>query len=213
MLYRLAEMEQESNAPPGCSTFRWRTGLTCAAEFRGMRNGRTEDAITTWLAEAFSNAESQVTDIGSKRPDIVLAYERDEWGDDVFVFVEAKPIWQRWITTGEQIYAGVETDSTGRCTGNYCNRCIRQLADDRGKLLAEYTDSRDRLMLLALVFQRPGEVDAGVVHAVGPGWNHQSRHIADLCNPEGDDIGMTAMVFWPDVSATQTSTIIRAAGC
>jgi hypothetical protein len=52
-------------------------------------------------------------------------------------------------------------------------------------------------MLFAIVFQRPGEVDARVIRAVGAGWEHQTRHVTDLCNPAGDNIGMTAMLFWP----------------
>jgi hypothetical protein len=65
-------------------------------------------------------------------------------------------------------------------------------------LFSKYTDSRDRHLLLALVFQRPGEIDARLVQEVGAGWKHQSRHIVDLCNPDIDNIGMTAMLFWPD---------------
>jgi hypothetical protein len=172
-----------------------------------MRNGRIEDAITMWLAESFPNAESQVNDIYSTRPDIVFAYEQDELGDDPFVFLEAKPIWQRWITTGERAYAGAVVDHLGRGTGSYCSNNVRQLISDRNKLLRVYTDPRDRHLLLALVFQRPGEVDARVIASIGSGWDHVSRYIADLCNPAGDNIGMTAMLFWP-----QRGDVTSAAG-
>ncbi len=168
ILDRLEQMEVESDRVPRCAKYRQRTGLTCAAEFRGLRPSQTEDAITVWLAESFMNSESQVTDIVSNaRPDIVLAYEGDEHGEDVFVFVEGKPIWQRWITDGARSYAGVVTDCCGRSTGNYLANNVRQLIGDRDKLLGNYTDARDRPMLLALVFQRPAEVDARIIESVG----------------------------------------------
>lgn len=190
-------MEQEADRIPACNVYRNRMGLTCAAEFRGMATGRTEDAITTWLATAFPHAESQVKDLYSTRPDIVFAYEQDQWGGDLLVFLEAKPLWQRWITTGERSYAGATIDHFGRGTGNYFKNNLRQLLLDRNKLLHQYSSERDRHLLLALVFQRPGEVDEQVVQAVGYGWEHRSRHITDLCNPAGENIGLTAMLFWP----------------
>jgi len=197
MLTRLEQMEQESDKVPQYNTFRHRTGLTCAAEFREMKTRRNEDAITEWLSESFPNAKPQVADICAKKPDIVFAYERDEWGSDVFVFLEAKPLWKRWITAGEKNHKGTVIDHLGRGTNKNWRNNVRQLIEARDKLLCEYTDPRDRHVLLALIFQRPGEIDALAIAEVGPEWEHASRHVVDLCNPENDNIGLTAIVFWP----------------
>lgn len=200
MFDRLEQMEIESNQRPEYNKYRSRTGLICTPEFRGVADrGRVEDSITEWLAEFFPNAESQVADIvqTGERPDIVLSYERDRHAEDVFVIVEAKPLWHRWITTGERVYTDVCTDAYGRSTGPYLNNNVRQIVSDRNKLLRAYRDQRDRHLLLGLTFQRPGEVDDRVVDAIGPNWLHASRHIVDLCNPPGDNIGLTAMIFWP----------------
>lgn len=200
MFDRLEQMERESNRRPECDKYRSRTGLICAPEFRGAtEHGRVEDCITEWLAEFFPNAESQVDDIvqTGERPDIVLSYERDRHAEDVFVIVEAKPLWHRWITTGERAYTNVCTDDYGRSTGPYLSNNIRQIVSGREKLLTVYRDQRDRHLLLGLIFQRPGEVDDRVVDAIGPNWAYASRHIVDLCNPPGDNIGLTAMIFWP----------------
>ena len=107
-------------------------------------------------------------------------------------------MWQRWITTGEIEYEGVTTDKFGRSTGNYAGKNIRQVVGDRDKLFEHFIEPNDRHLILALVFQRPGELDDQLVEAVGPGWSHRKRHVLDLCNPPGDNIGMTGMVFWPD---------------
>lgn len=192
-------MEAASDKRPRHDRYRLRTGLTCAPEFRGTKGtGRVEDAITGWLAEYFANAESQVRDlVPGQRPDMVLAYKQDQRGRDVTVVVEAKPVWQRWITTGERIYADVRTDASGRSTGPYLRKNLGQLVCDRDKLLREYSDPRDRRVLLALVFQREDEVDQQVLDAVGPGWEHHRAHIRDLCSSPEENIGMTAVVFWP----------------
>ncbi len=200
MFDRLEQMEGESNRRPEYNRYRSRTGLSCTPEFRGVtERGRVEDSITEWLADSFPNAESQVTDIvhTGERPDIVLSYERDRHSEDVFVIIEAKPLWHRWITTGERAYTNVCTDAYGRSTGPYLSKNIRQIVWDRDKLLRAYRDRRDRHLLLGLIFQRPGEIDDRVIDAIGPNWAHASRHIVDLCNPPGDNIGLTAMIFWP----------------
>ncbi len=199
ILALLEHMECVSNSRPECDKYRRRTGLLCTPEFRGQAaRGRVEDEITGWLAEFYSNASAQVTDlVAGARPDIVYSFERDAFGEDILVVLEAKPVWQRWITTGEKDYAGVATDEYGRTTGNYASNNIRQVVSDRNKLLEMYTDSRDRLMLLALVFQRPGELDQQLIDAVGEGWSCRSRHILDRCNPLGQNIGVTGIVFWP----------------
>ncbi len=111
--------------------------------------------------------------------------------------LEAKPVWQRWISGGIKQYAGETIDDVGRATGTYCNNGIRQVVGDRDKLLSYYTDPRDRHMLLALVFQRPEEVDSMLLSSMGPGWMMRKRHVVDRCNPPGDNIGLTGMVFWP----------------
>jgi hypothetical protein len=199
MLAMLEQMEAASDARPACDRYRRRTGLVCAPEFRGCSDhGDVENAITGWLADLLPNAHAQVPDLApGVRPDIVFSYARDRRGEDVLVILEAKPVWKRWITSGEQEYRDTEVDEYGRCTGGYAMKNIGQVVQDRDKLLRTYTDPRDRLMLLALVFQRPGELDDKIVDAVGPGWEHHKRHIIDQCNPPGDDIGVTGMVFWP----------------
>lgn len=197
----LDKMERESDKPPACDRYRRRTGLVCAPEFRRAKgNGRVEDAITEWLATRLPNASSQVRDFAAgQRPDILLGYERDPTGVDIAVAVEAKPVWQTWITTGERVYSKVTTDEVGRSTGPYLRKNVRQLVADRDKLLRAYTDRRDRHLLLALVFQRAGEVDRQVIEAIGGSWDHALHHVPDLCNPPGDSIGTTAIVFWPNI--------------
>lgn len=198
ILALLEFMECVSNDPLPEPSRRCRTGLTCVARFRGKPRANVEDPITGWLAEFFPNAEAQVRDFSSSViPDIIFAFDRDSRGDVVFVVLEAKCVWQRWITDGLRPYSGVSTDSLGRSTGNYCRKCISLVVEDRDKVLRSYTDQRDRIMLLVLVFQRPGEVDRRVVDAIGPGWSVRSRHIVDRCNPADDNIGVTAMIFWP----------------
>lgn len=198
ILANLERMESLSNAQPACARFRKSTGLTCAAEFRGRgSNGAVEDAITTWLAEFYPNAESQVPDlVGGVKPDICFGFKGEADGQRIVAVLEAKPVWQRWITTGEREYAGAVTDKFGRGTGNYANKNIQQLVMDRDKLLRAYVDPRDRHLLLALVFQRPGELDRRLVEAVGPGWKVLTHHVLDRCNQPDDTIGMTGMVFW-----------------
>lgn len=199
LLDLLERMEVLSDARPAFQRYRATTGLTCAAEFRRLATkGQTEDAITGWLAELCPNAEAQVTDlVRGPRPDVCFGFARDARGADVVVVLEAKPIWQRWITTGGHAYSNVTTDGFGRSTGNYAARNIAQLVSDRDKLLRTYRDPRDRHLLLALVFQRRGELDERIVKAVGSGWDVRRRHVLDRCNPPGDDIGMTGMIFWP----------------
>lgn len=193
----LQYIETASDGP--MTGHRTRTGLYNVAKFRGhSKIGAVEDAITMWLSELIPNSESQVRGLAPNvRPDIVFSFERDAIDDDILVILEAKPVWQRWISSGEEVYLGETLDDCGRGTGTYAWKCIRQVRKDRGKLLSTYTHPRDRLMLLALVFQRPGEVDQRVIESVGSGWTVKSRHIVDLCNPAGDNIGVTGMVFWP----------------
>lgn len=201
----LHRMETRADAHPKGSRFRTRCGLICAPEFfEGKVNGGTvENAITKQLAKAFPNARAQVRGFaqGGSIPDIVLACA-DDAGRPLDIVLEAKPVWQRWITTGVTHYSGVQTDSDGRSTGGYCSKNIQQVAGDGSKLISQYSASHHRHLLLALVFQRPGEVDESIVRAVGPGWDHAKRHIPDMCNPPGDDIGCTAMIFWPSSEAT-----------
>lgn len=193
-------MEALSSAEPKRSRFRRSTGLTCAAEFRGRPKSRTEDAITAWLAELHPNAESQVRDlVPGAWPDICFAFAQDRRGTDALVVLEAKPVWQRWITSGARSYAGATSDEFGRSTGNYAAKNVAQVVSDRDKLLRTYSDPRDRHLLLALVFQRPRELDQRLVAAVGAGWSVRTRHVVDRCNPMGDNIGMTGMVFWPNL--------------
>ncbi|MEM6553815.1 MAG: hypothetical protein AAF750_16990 [Planctomycetota bacterium] len=196
ILDALEEIERLSDKP--LEGYRHRTGLTCAAEYRGEPSHRIEDAITGWIADLLPHADSQVRGMSAGvRPDIVFAYARDAGAEDVLVVLEAKPVWQRWITDGTKRYSGVMTDEYGRSTGNYAEKNIRQVVSDRDKLLRHYTHAGDRAMILALVFQRPGELDERLIDAVGPGWAVASRHVVDRCNPPGDDIGLTGMVFWP----------------
>lgn len=190
---RLEEMEQIAATPPNCNKFRKRCGLICAPEFRGLsKRGDVENAITRWLATFFPNAQSQVLHHSARIPDIVFSF------DDARVYLEAKPVWQRWITTGETEYAGAIVDAFGRSTGNYAANNINQLLRDRDKLRSTYVNPEDRHLLLALVFQRPGELDQQLIHRVGADWSVRSRHIVDLCNPPDDNIGLTAMLFWPN---------------
>jgi len=171
----------------------------CTPEFRGHPHNQVEDAITGWLGEFYPNAEGQVTDlVDGARPDIVFSYRHDSHGDDLLVILEAKPVWQRWIAIGDREYSGTTTDESGRSTGNYAAKNITQVVRDRNKLTTTYTDPRDRRLLLALVFQRPDELDHRLISAVGDGWTVRKRHVVDRCNPPGDNIGMTGMVFWPN---------------
>jgi len=203
LLALLEFLECASNTKPGCDRYRSRTGLICAPEFRGYKKvGDVENAITDWLATFYPNASSQVTDyVPGSRPDIVFSFQDPGSDNGILVLLEAKPVWQRWFTTGEIEYAGVNTDEYGRSTGSYADNNILQVIGDREKLLCRYTHPNDRHMLLALVFQRPGELDSQIVDAVGPGLSHRKRHVLDRCNPPGDDIGVTGMVFWPDRGA------------
>jgi hypothetical protein len=171
----------------------------CSTEFRGHPHNQVEVAITKWLGEFYPNAKAQVKDlVDGAIPDIVFSYRHDQHGVDLLVVLEAKPVWQRWIAIGDREYSGTETDECGRTTGNYAGNNIRQVVQDRDKLLSTYTDPRDRLLLLALVFQRPGELDEQLIRAVGDGWEVRPRHVVDRCSPPGDNIGMTGMVFWPN---------------
>lgn len=201
MLTHLEHMETESDATPQCDQYRKKTGLICAPEFRGYKKaGDVENAISEWLAEYYTNASSQARDlVRGAIPDIVFAFKSNDSNDGVLVFLEAKPVWITWITTGEKPYAGVSPDEYGRCTYSYDKGGnIQQVVSDRDKLLGTYTDPNDRHLLLALVFQRPDELDEQLITAVGPGWSCRKRHILDRCNPPGDNIGVTGMVFWPD---------------
>jgi|GEM_PF-2662739 len=197
----LEQIEQESDTNPECQKYRSRTGLICAAEHRNPLGNRrdVEDAITRWLAEFFPNAVSQDTHAASnKRPDIVFTYDDDSrLNQKTTVYLEAKPVWKSWITSGEFEY-GNTPDTEGRCHATSHKVNIDQVVSDRDKLLNTYTDPNDRHLLLALVFQRPEELDEQLISAVGPGWTHHKRHILDRCNPPGDNIGVTGMVFWPD---------------
>lgn len=179
--------------------FRKRAGIYNAAFVRNSeRAWGTENAITLWLAEFFPNAESQVRGLAKREiPDIVLGYKEDSFANDVLVIVEAKPIWKRWISAGLRTYKGEVVDSVGRATGPWCERDCQLLLKDRDKVLKRYTHPHDRVMLLALVFQRPGELDTKLISLIGPGWSVRSRHVIDRSNPPGDNIGLTGMVFWP----------------
>lgn len=191
----LEYMECASNARPKCDRYRHRTGLLCAPEFRGSHHSRVEVTITDWLAELFPNADRQdSTPVRGARPDVVFHYA------DADVILEAKPVWHCWITTGEQRYSGVVTDEFGRSVGNYAGNNIRQVVSDRDKLVEKYRGDRHRHMLLAIVFQRPYELNDRLREAVGSGWSVRTRHIVDQCNPPGDNIGVTAMLFWPEMA-------------
>lgn len=193
ILDALERIEELSDAVPRCKTYRQRTGLTCAAEFRNKPPNEVENAITEWVAELITNADAQVRKFTvGVIPDIVFRF------DHVDVVLEAKPVWYRWITTGERDYPSAITDTFGRSLETKASaKNIRQVVDDRDKLQTKYEGDRIRRMLFAIVFQRPGELDDRLTQAVGPDWKVCTRHILDSCNPEGDNIGVTGMVFWP----------------
>jgi hypothetical protein len=192
-------MEEKSNKP--MLGFRSRTGLLNVASFRERPIKNTENAITEWMSELIPNSSTQVRNlISGVIPDIVFAFDRDAFEENVIVILEAKPVWHTWISSQKKVNKVETVDERGVTFHASWRRNILQLRRDRDKLLSVYQTPSHRLMLLALVFQRQGELDQMVIDSIGSHWTFRSRHIADQCDSSGEHIGLTGMLFWPITS-------------
>lgn len=195
---QLEFMEVASDRPVG--GHRPRAGIVNAPWFRGRATNRVEVTITDWMAELMPNAKRQVHGLVRRTvPDIVFSFERDAMGEDLMVVLEAKPVWQRWISACiyPRLKGEYRDEETGETTGTYLANNLRQVRKDRDKLRSRFIGPSYRHILLALVFQRANEVNDRVIEAVGSGWSCRSRHVLDQCNRPGGIIGLTGIVFWP----------------
>ena len=194
----LERMEQMSDAVPkhprGC---RSRTGLTCAAEFRGKNPHNVERTITDWLGELL---RARGWDAKNERPypeepsngktcDLRVSF------GDARLWLEAKPIWGDWISDGQ---SGDRVRKHGSEGKN-----ISQLMGDAGKLQGLVQGPRAWHGLLALVFHEGERLTDRVIEAVGSDWSQASRYVPDQCSEPGEDFGCTAIIFWREASVAQ----------